>query len=60
MEIMEVKVIVKKAIIVISLVEESADKRNEELEKDILEELSEEYAPIPWLKSVKKVTIVEE
>jgi hypothetical protein len=45
---------------VISLVKESVDKRNEELEKDILEKLSKEYAPIPWLKSVEKVTIVEE
>jgi hypothetical protein len=60
MEIVEVKVIVKKALIVISLVKESFDKRNEELEKDILKELSEEYAPIPWLKLVEKVTIVEE
>jgi hypothetical protein len=56
----EVKVILKKAVILISLVKESADKQNKELEKDILEKLSEEYAPIPWLKSVEKVTIVEE
>ena len=32
----------KKAIIVLSLVEESAEKPNEEIEKDIIEELSKE------------------
>ena len=51
---------VKKAIIVISLVEESAEKSDEEIKKDIIEELSREPARIPWLKIVEKVTIVEE
>lgn len=50
----------KKAIIVISLVEESAEKSNEEIKKDILKELSREPAPIPWLKTIEKVTITEE
>jgi len=50
---------VKKAIITIRLVDESAEKPNEEIEKDILEELSTELK-IPWFKSVEKVTIVEE
>lgn len=55
---------VKKAIIVIVLVDESAGKTNEEIKKDIMQELSKELskepAPIPWLKTVEKVTIIEE
>jgi len=49
----------KKAIIVISLVEESAEKLNEEIEKEILEELSKGLPEIPWLKRVEKVTVTE-
>ena len=37
----------KKAVIVISLVEESAEKANEEIEKEILEELSKHPPMIP-------------
>ena len=49
----------KKAIIVIRLVEESAEKLNEEIEKEILEELSKHPPMIPWLKKVEKVTVKE-
>ena len=49
----------KKAIIVIDLVEESAQKANEEIEKEIVEELSREPSAIPWLKRVEKVTVTE-
>jgi DNA-directed RNA polymerase subunit H (RpoH/RPB5) len=52
--------VVKKAVIVISLVEESAEVANEEVEKDILNELSKEPTRIPWLKEVQKVTVTEE
>jgi hypothetical protein len=51
---------VRKAIIVITLVEESEEKPEEEIKKDIVEELSKEPARIPWLKKVEKVTITEE
>jgi len=51
---------VKKAIIIISLVEESAETSNKEIEKDILNELSKEPTRIPWLKEVEKVTVTEE
>ena len=51
---------VKKAVIVISLVEESTEVANEKIEKDILKELSEEPTRIPWLKEVQKVTVTEE
>lgn len=56
----EVENVVKKAVIVISLVEESAEVANEKIEKDILNELSEEPTRIPWLKEVEKVTVTEE
>jgi len=49
----------KKAVIVISLVEESVEKANEEIEKEILEELSKETPKIPWFRSVEKVTVTE-
>jgi len=48
---------VKRADIVISLVEESAEKANEEIEKEIMEELSKGPAKIPWMKKVEKVTV---
>jgi len=44
----------KKAVIMISLVEESAEKTNLEIEKEIMTELSQEPARIPWLKKVEK------
>jgi len=49
----------KKAVIVISLVRESEEKPNEELEREIHEALSKEPALIPWLAKVEKVTITE-
>jgi hypothetical protein len=50
----------KKAIIVVALVEESEEKRNVELEREILEELSKAPHVIPWMKKVLKVEVVEE
>lgn len=49
----------KKAVIVISLVKESAEKTNEEIEREILKELSELPAKIPWMDKVEKVTVTE-
>jgi hypothetical protein len=40
-------------------VEESAEKSNQEIEKEIMKELSGEPARIPWLKKVEKVTVSE-
>jgi len=51
--------LVKKAIIEVSLLEESAEKSNREIEKEIMRELSKEPARIPWLKKVEKVTVSE-
>jgi len=50
----------KKAVIVIHLVDESEEKANEEIEKEILEELSTHEPKIPWFKSVERVTVTEE
>lgn len=49
----------KKAVIVIRLVNESIQKANEEIKREILEELTAKPA-IPWFKSVEKVTVIEE
>jgi len=46
-------------VIVVSLVEESAEKSNEEIEREIVEELSREPSIIPWMKKVEKVTVTE-
>jgi len=50
----------KKVIIVINLVEESIEKANEEIEKEIFQELSTDLPVIPWLERVEKVTVIEE
>jgi hypothetical protein len=47
----------RKAVIEISLVEESKEKTNEEIEKEILQELS--AASIPWCKKIENVKIVK-
>jgi len=49
----------KKAIIEISLVEESAEKSSKEIEREIMEELSKYPSLIPWMKQVEKVTVTE-
>ena len=43
----------------IRLVEESVEKANEEIEKEIMEELSRHPPMIPWLKKVENVTVTE-
>ena len=49
----------KKAVITIELVEESAFKSNEALEKEIFESISKGTPRIPWLAEVKKVRVME-
>jgi hypothetical protein len=51
---------VKKAVIIISLVEQSIERTNEEIEKEILNAISEESTKIPWLKEVEKVKVTKE
>jgi len=50
----------KKATIIISLVEESKEIPNEQIEKEIREELSKGLPKIPWCKKVERVTVTEE
>ncbi len=49
----------KKAIIEISLVEESSEKTNNEIANEIFEFLSEGSSIIPWYKRVEKVFVTE-
>jgi hypothetical protein len=49
----------KKATIVVSLVKESLEKSNEEIEKEIFEELSKDLPKIPWFGKVQNVTVTE-
>jgi len=46
----------KIAIIVISLVKESAEEPNKGIEEEILKELGE--LRIPWMEKVEKVTVL--
>ena len=55
----EMKMKSKNAVIVVSLVEESAEKSNEENEKEIMEKLLKHPPAIPWLERVEKVTVTE-
>ena len=49
----------KKAIINISLVKESEERPNEELEKEIYEALSEMPIKIPWMKKAEQVKVTD-
>jgi hypothetical protein len=50
---------VKKALIEISLVEESSEKTNDEIASEIFNEISEGRTVIPWCKQVEKVAVIE-
>ncbi len=49
----------KKAIIIVSLVEESKEKENEELEMEISQEVAKWPANIPWMKELEKVSVID-
>ncbi|MFQ6086557.1 MAG: hypothetical protein ACE5OV_00895 [Candidatus Bathyarchaeia archaeon] len=51
---------VKKAVIVVRLVEESLEKENSEIEKEITQELTGDLPVIPWFESIEKVTVTED
>lgn len=51
---------VRKATIVVRLVEESVEKTRKELEKMIVEALSEIPPRIPYQKEIETVTVTEE
>ncbi len=50
---------VKKAVLLVRLVEESIERANEEIEREILEGLSEGLPTIPWVEEVEKVIVSE-
>jgi len=50
---------VKKAVILVRLVKESVERANEDIEKEIFEELCEGLPKIPWFEKVEKVTVNE-
>jgi H2-forming N5,N10-methylenetetrahydromethanopterin dehydrogenase-like enzyme len=49
----------KKALIEITLVEESSGKKNDEIANEIFKEISEGATIIPWCKKVNKVAVVD-
>jgi len=49
----------RKAVIVIQLVDESKEKSNQQIEKEITAELTTDPPRIPWQKKVEKVTVTE-
>jgi len=49
----------KKAVIVISLIDESLEKPNKDIEKEIFEELSKHPPPLPWMKAVVTVKVAK-
>ncbi|MFQ6074343.1 MAG: hypothetical protein ACE5KC_03895 [Candidatus Bathyarchaeia archaeon] len=51
---------VKKAIIVVRLVEESLGKENSEIAKEIVQELINDFPVIPWFESIEEVTVTED
>lgn len=55
----KVNLLVKKAVILVSLVEESSEKTNADLEKDIFHAVSKRPV-IPWVAKVEKVQVTEE
>jgi|YelNatPaOPRAMG01_1025707.scaffolds.fasta_scaffold44285_4 hypothetical protein len=54
------KAMTKKALIEILLVEESAEKANKEIEKEIRDELSENTHVIPWAAKIEKMQVINE
>ncbi|MEM4704775.1 MAG: hypothetical protein QXJ02_06895 [Candidatus Bathyarchaeia archaeon] len=51
---------VKTAIIVVELVDESAFESNEKIKRELLDWFCEDAISIPWVKTVRGVTVREE
>jgi hypothetical protein len=47
----------KKATIIISLVDESGEKTNKEIQEEISKELTKGWIRIPWCEKIEKVTV---
>jgi len=50
---------VKRVILLVRLVEESVRKANEEIEREIFEELCDDLPKIPWFEKIEKVAVSE-
>jgi hypothetical protein len=50
----------KKAVIIVELVDESAEVSNDNIAKDLMNWFREDAVSIPWVKDVKGVTVKEE
>jgi hypothetical protein len=48
----------RKVMIILSLLEESKEKTNKELQKEMMEELSKVY--FPWCKGIEEIKVIEE
>ena len=49
----------KKAIIVVNLIEESVEKANQQIEKEIWRELTHDLLIVPWVERIEKITVTE-
>jgi len=49
----------KKAVIVISLIDESLEKPDKDIEREIFEELLKHPPTIPWMKAVVMVKVTK-
>jgi len=48
---------VKKAVIEVLLVEESTERTNEDIKREICDELSENLHAIPWAVKIEKLAV---
>ena len=51
--------LVKKAVIELSLVEESVEKSSQEIADEIFADISKGRITIPWCKQVTKVVVID-
>lgn len=56
---MGIECVRKKAIVEILLIEKAKEKSNQQLEKEIFDDLSRYPAKILWMEKVTKVTVEE-
>jgi hypothetical protein len=50
----------KKAIITVSLIDESIEEKNSKIAQELLDWLREDAVSIPWVKNVEDVTVKDE
>jgi len=50
----------KRAIIMVELVDESIEEKNEKIKQELLDWFRENSTFIPWVKDVKEITVKDE